>query len=91
MTVPRTPLRYGLYVMLYTLFWIAISVVAYRTFFLEFARLAPGVYFFLAGMWRLVCGVVRAQHNRQKNVVRDPIVTSFAISGLLLILFANFT
>lgn len=88
----QTPLRFGLYVVLYTLFWMAISVVAYRTFFLEFTRLAPGVYFFFAGLWFLVCGVVRALHARQnKTSTRDPIVSSFALSGLLLILIANCT
>lgn len=91
--MPRTSFAYALYVLLYTLFWLALATIGYRTFFLEsHAALAAGPYCFLVGLLLVVCGGIRSLRSRPPRPDhRDPVTGSLALSGLLLILYANFT
>jgi hypothetical protein len=91
--VRRESWRFPLYVVLYTLFWAAISVILFRTFFREGAwALEAGPYFFLLGLFWFVCAGLRTL-SRAATARRagdgDPIILSLALSGLLLILYAN--
>ena len=85
-------LRYLLYVLLYTLFWLALAVIGYRTFFMENATLlTSGSYCIWVGLLLVVCGGFRSLNARQQRPgYRDPIIGSLLVSGLLLILYANF-
>ncbi|MGZ4107942.1 MAG: hypothetical protein ACXVO1_11490 [Tumebacillaceae bacterium] len=90
--MPGTPVKFGVYVGLYTLFWIAISVIVYRIFFIDsHVTIHEGAYFFLSGLVWLVCGAIRSVRptERAKLTQRDPVVRSFALAGLLLLLYAN--
>lgn len=89
--MPHYSFRYLLYVLLYTLFWLALAVIGYRTFFMENAfLLTAGSYCFFVGLLLVVCGGLRSLRSRQQRPgYRDPIVGSLALSGLLLILYAN--
>lgn len=91
--MPHFSFRFLLYFLLYTLFWLALSVIGYRTFFMEHAVvLSAGAYCFLVGLLLVVCGGIRSLRSRQQRPgYRDPITGSLALSGLLLILYANFT
>lgn len=90
--MPQSRGKYGVYVGLYTLFWIVISVIVYRIFFLDgHVTLGAGPYFFLAGLVWLVFGALRSVRpaSHAHSPQRDPVVSSFALAGLLLILYAN--
>lgn len=89
--LPYTPFRFGVYLLLYTLFWLAMSVILYRAFFLEGRAAVPaGPYFFLAGLIWFVCAALRTLRPPSAHYHgRDPIVMSFALAGLVLILLAN--
>jgi hypothetical protein len=92
MNMPLTPAKYGVYVGLYTLFWILISVMVYRIFFIDsHVNLQGGSYFFLVGLVWLVFGAIRSVRptERARRTKRDPVVSSFALAGLLLIFYAN--
>ncbi|ASS76651.1 hypothetical protein CIG75_17860 [Tumebacillus algifaecis] len=82
---------YLLYVLLYTVFWNALAVIAYRLLVLDgVLPVSDGLYFFMAGLLFIVCGAVRALSPYTKmRRTRCPIVGSFYVSGILLILFAN--
>lgn len=84
--------QYGLYLVLYTAFWSAVSVILYRSFFLGGAAgLDAGLYFFLAGLVLLVGGAVRTLTApwRDRRPKRDPVSASLGLSGVLAILYAN--
>jgi hypothetical protein len=85
--------RFPLYVVLYTLFWTAVSVILFRTFFREGGwSLEAGPYFFLVGLFWFVCAALRSLSRAATSSQPgdgDPITISLALSGLLLILFAN--
>jgi hypothetical protein len=90
--VPHFSFRYLLYMLLYTLFWLALAVIGYRTFFMENAvLLTSGSYCIWIGLLLVVCGGFRSMGSHQQRPgYRDPITGSLALSGLLLILYANF-
>ncbi|MGB8955463.1 MAG: hypothetical protein WCC10_08815 [Tumebacillaceae bacterium] len=90
--MPHFSFRYLLYMLLYTLFWLALAVIGYRTFFMESAvLLTAGSYCIWVGLLLVVCGGFRSMRTRQQRPdYRDPITGSLALSGLLLILYANF-
>lgn len=91
--MPRTTAKYALHVGLYSLFWIVLSLLGYQILHLhQPVPLPPGPYYFLAGLFWLVCAALRSvrptdriHHHRH----RDPFTHSFALSGLLLIVVAN--
>ncbi|MFD2172051.1 hypothetical protein [Tumebacillus lipolyticus] len=82
---------YGLYLLLYTIFWSALSVIAYRILVLDgILQVQTGHYFFTTGLLLLVCGAVRALSPVVRQTKEScPIVGSFYLTGILLILYAN--
>ncbi|MBL0389323.1 hypothetical protein JJB07_22280 [Tumebacillus sp. ITR2] len=83
---------YSLYLGLYTLLWLALTVIGYRTFLFDGGRggtLEAGPYFFLTGLLWVVCCMVRSVRMRAGKNLYDPVSGSLALSGLLLILYAN--
>lgn len=83
---------YSLYVTLYTLFWLSLSVIAYRTFLFDGGRdrLMPAeTYFFLMGLVLMIFGAIRTLRRRQPGDFFDPVSTSFSISGMLLVIYSN--
>lgn len=83
---------YSLYLSLYTLFWLSLSAIGYRTFLFDGGRghsLSADSYFFLAGLFWLVCGGIRSLKFRQPKHFYDPVNGSFAFAGLLLIAYSN--
>lgn len=90
--MPQSRGKYGVSIGLYTLLWIVVSVSVYRLFFLDgHVTLRAGPYFFLAGLVWLVFGALRSIRPtyHAHSPKRDPVVSSFALAGLLLILYAN--
>jgi cytochrome b561 len=85
--------RHLIYVVLYTLFWSALAVITFRILFEEgMIQLGSGPYFFITGLFYLVCSVLRIVSRRQAKTPpdqSDPVIASFAIAGLLLTLYAN--
>ncbi|PWK05966.1 hypothetical protein [Tumebacillus permanentifrigoris] len=83
---------YSLYVTLYTLFWLSLTVIAYRTFLFDGGRdrwIPAECYFFLMGLLLLVFGGIRTLHRRQPGELYDPVSISFSLSGLLLVIYSN--
>ncbi|KEO82174.1 hypothetical protein [Tumebacillus flagellatus] len=83
---------FSLYLLLYTLLWLALTVIGFRTFLVDGGNgdlWAAGRYFFLAGLFWCVCCVVRSVKMRAPKDLYDPVSGSLALTGVLLILYAN--
>jgi hypothetical protein len=87
----QSPFGYALYLLLYTVFWTSLAVISYRVLVLDGTLpIGTGLYFFMSGLLFIVCGAVRAMSPFLKaKQERCPIVGSFYVSGVLLILYAN--
>lgn len=87
-------MRHLVYIVLYSLFWCALAVIAFRALFVgDMMQLRSGPFFFITGLFYLICACVRALSGHNAAPVpapRDPVVASFGVAGLLLIAYANF-
>lgn len=87
-------MRHLVYIVLYSLFWCALAVIAFRALFGgDMMQLSRGPFFFITGLFYLICACVRALSGRsvkQPPAPRDPVVASFGVAGLILIAYANF-
>lgn len=82
---------YLLYLLLYTVFWNALAAIAYRFFVIDGAlAVQESLFFFMTGLLLIVSGAIRSMSPLIKSRInRCPIVGSFYLSGLLLIVYAN--
>jgi hypothetical protein len=74
------------------LFWLSLSVIAYRTFLFDGGRsrwMPAEYYFFLMGLLLMVFAAIRTLRHRQPEQFYDPVSSSLSIAGLLLVIYSN--
>jgi len=78
---------------LYSLYWCALAVISCRALFgADMMQLSSGPFFFITGLFYLICACIRAlsgHRSAHPPAPRDPVVASFGVAGLLLIVYAN--